>query len=81
LLKVQLALILNIVPMRIKDVVKRGIVPKNLFQNHEGLQGNKIADFMLNTPGNLERAWDDPEFTFENSLIMEVLSLDRIQIF
>tara|TARA_B110000285_G_scaffold194257_1_gene223804 strand:+ start:1790 stop:2029 length:240 start_codon:yes stop_codon:yes gene_type:complete len=78
---VQLALILNIVPLRIKDVVKRGIVPKNLFQNHEGLQGNKIADFMLNSPENIEKAWDNPETTFENSLIMEVLSLDRIEIF
>lgn len=77
----QLALILNIVPLRIKDVVKRGIVPKNLFQNHEGLQGNKIADFMLNSPENIEKAWDNPETTFENSLIMEVLSLDRIEIF
>ena len=67
--------------MRIKDVVKRGIVPKNIFQNHESLNGNKISDFMLNNPEMIEKAWDDPENTFENSLLMEVLSKDRIQIF
>lgn len=67
--------------MRIKDVVKRGIVPKNLFQNHEGLNGNKICDYMLNNPEAIEKAWEDPEITFENSLLMEVLSQDRIQIF
>jgi hypothetical protein len=36
---------------------------------------------MLNSPENLEKAWDNPEITFENSLLMEVLSLERIQIF
>ena len=60
--------------MRIKDVVKRGIVPKNILQNHESLNGNKISDFMLNNPEMIEKAWDDPEITFENSLLMEVLS-------
>ena len=78
MLKVQLALILNIVPMRIKDVVKRGIVPKNIFQNHESLNGNKICDFLLNSPELIEKAWEDPEFTYENSLLMELLSQDRI---
>lgn len=61
----QLALILNIVPMRIKNVIKKVIVSKNLFQNHKRLKGNKIADSKLNNPENLKKAWDDPEITLE----------------
>jgi hypothetical protein len=69
---------LNIVPLRIKDVIKRGIVPQNMFQNHEGLNGNKIADFMLNNPESIENAWHDPELNFENSLLKEILNDERI---
>lgn len=77
-LTVQLDLIHNIVPMGIKDVLKTEIVSKNLFRNHEELQGNKIADFININTKNLGKDWDDPEITFENKYLMEIQSLGRI---
>jgi hypothetical protein len=55
----QIVLVLNVVPLRLNDIIQKGSKPQNIFQNYEGLNGKNVCEMILTDPGLIEKSWKE----------------------